>query len=74
MNEQQKPGTRCGKWVRVAVMCALPGLAGISLFLGSGFGPWSLGVGFFLGVPLLLLAVVLYLIAVFLDLRQHGAL
>ncbi len=60
--------------VRIAVVCALIGLFFVLLFLWSGFAPWSVGLGVFLGVPLLVAAVVLYIIAVMRDLRQRGVL
>lgn len=60
--------------VRIAVVCALIGLFFVMLFLWRGFAPWSVGLGVFLGAPLLVAAVVLYIIAVMRDLRQRGAL
>jgi hypothetical protein len=60
--------------VRIAVVCALIGLFCVWLFLWIGFAPWSVGLGVFLGAPLLVAAVVLYIIAVMRDLRQRGAL
>jgi hypothetical protein len=45
---------------------------GALLFLWSGFTPWSLGVGIMLGFPFLLVAIMLYVIAVARNLRQHG--
>ncbi len=60
--------------VRIAVVCALIGLLCVWLFLWIGFAPWSVGLGVFLGAPLLVAAVVLYIIAVMRDLRQRGAL
>ena len=58
--------------VRVAVAGAMVGLLCVLLFLWRGFTVWSLGVGIFLGSPLLLVAMVLYVIAVARDLRRHG--
>jgi hypothetical protein len=58
--------------IRVAVACALVGLLCALLFLWSGFTPWSLTFGVMLGFPFLLVAVMLYVIAVARDLRQHG--
>jgi len=60
--------------VRIAVVCALIGLFCVWLFLWIGFAPWSVGLGVFLGTPLLVAAVVLYIIAVMRDLRQRGVL
>jgi hypothetical protein len=58
--------------IRAAVACALVGLLCVLLFLWSGFTPWSLTVGVMLGCPLLLVAILLYVIAVARDLQQHG--
>ena len=58
--------------IRAAVACALVGLLCVLLFLWSGFTPWSLTVGVMLGFPFLLIAVLLYVIAVARDLQQHG--
>ncbi len=60
--------------VRTAVACALIGLLSVLLFLWSGFAPWSVGVGLFFGGPLLVIAVILYLIAVARDLRHREVL
>ena len=60
--------------VRIAVVGAVIGLCGILLFLWRGFTPWTVGVGLFFGAPLLVGAVVLYLIGVVRDLRQHDVL
>lgn len=61
-------------WVvlRVAILLALTGLICILVFLWYGFSAWTLGIGVFLGFPLLGFALVLYLLAVLRDLRQHG--
>jgi uncharacterized membrane protein YgaE (UPF0421/DUF939 family) len=58
--------------IRVAVACAVVGLLCALLFLWNGFTPWSLTVGIMLGSPFLLIAIILYGIAVARDLRQHG--
>jgi hypothetical protein len=56
------------------VACALVGLLCVLLFLWSGFNPWSLTFGIMLGCPLLLIAILLYVIAVARDLQQHRLL
>ena len=73
MNTSEE-ATVINRLVRIAVVCALIGLLSVLLFLWSGFAPWSVGVGLFFGAPLLIAAVVLYLIAVVRDLRQRGVL
>ena len=60
--------------VRWAVLCTLAGLACVFLFLLFGFEPWSVGIGVFLGFPLLLGGIGLYLAGVVRDLRQREAL
>ena len=58
--------------IRAAVACALVGLLCALLFLWRGFTPWSMGVGIVLGFPFLLMAIILYVIAVARDLQRHG--
>jgi len=43
------------------------------LFLWYGFGAWTMGLGTFIGIPLLGLAVLLYLSAVVADLKRRRA-
>lgn len=73
MEDTQEP-LAIAPLLRLAVACAVIGLLCILLFLWRGFTVWSLGVGVFLGIPLLTLAFVLYIIAVVRDLRQQGIL
>jgi len=65
-------------WVRrqlaLAVNCALLGLVCILLFLWNGFGAWSMGLGTFIGIPLVMVSLILYLSAVGFDLKRRGAL
>lgn len=76
--EETKIDKEPSAWVRrqlaLAVNCALAGLACILLFLWNGFGAWSMGLGTFIGIPLLLIAIVLYVSAVAFDLKRRGAL
>lgn len=60
--------------VRWAVLCTLAGLTCVLLFLLFGFEPWSVGIGVFLGFPLLLGGIGLYLAGVVHDLRRRQAL
>jgi len=60
--------------VRWAVGCTLAGLACVFLFLVFGFESWSVGLGVFLGFPLLLCGIGLYLAGVVRDLRQREVL
>ena len=65
-------------WIRrqvaLAVNCTLVGLVCILLFLWNGFGAWSMGLGTFIGIPLVTVGVILYLFAVVFDLKRAGAL
>lgn len=61
-------------YIRRAVVCTLVGLVCVLLFLLFGFRTWSVGIGVFLGFPLLLVGVGLYLFAVYRDLRQRDVL
>jgi hypothetical protein len=54
--------------------CAIAGLFCVLLFLWYGFGAWTVGLGTFVGIPLLVLAVLLYITAVITDLKTRGAL
>ena len=59
-------------FIRVAIACALVGLLCVLLFLWIGFTHWSLTFGVMLGFPFLLVALLLYVIAVARDLQRHG--
>ena len=60
--------------IQWAVGCALAGLICVFLFLVFGFEPWSVGIGVFLGFPLLLGGVGFYLAGVVHDLRRREVL
>lgn len=62
------------KLVRTAIVCAMAGMILVLVFLIFGFQAWSVGLGVFLGMPLMLLGVVLYIIAVFRDLKYRRVL
>ena len=57
--------------VRSAVILVTTGLIFVFLFLIFGFQSWSVGLGIFLGGPIVMVGVVVYLISVIRDLRQH---
>lgn len=59
------------KLIRLSVIAGCIGLFCILLFLITGFEAWSVGVGIFLGFPILLIAVVMYIVAVIRDLKRH---
>lgn len=62
------------KLVRTAILCAMAGMLLVLIFLIFGFQSWSVGLGVFLGMPVMLLGVGLYIVAVFRDLRQRKVL
>ena len=76
--ENPKASHQTSAWVArqltLAVNCAIAGLTCMLLFLWYGFGAWTMGLGTFVGVPLLMLAMVLYISAVVTDLKMRGAL
>lgn len=78
--EPEKPKVvyRTSIWVTtqlsLAVNCAIAGMACVLFFLWYGFGAWTIGVGTFVGMPLLMLAVLLYISAMVTDLKTRGAL
>jgi membrane protein implicated in regulation of membrane protease activity len=60
------------RWlVRAAVLVAIVALGCVMVFLWAGFRAWSVGLGVFLGAPLLMLAMGLYLTAVIRDLKNR---
>ncbi len=65
---------RTDRLVRIAAVLALVGFSCALLFLIFGFESWSVGLGVFLGFPVLLAAVLCYVVAVVRDLRAREAL
>ncbi len=70
----QLPSTGVIRLIYIAVNCTILGLICVLLFLWHGIGAWSMGLGMFIGIPLLVLAVLIYLVAVARDLKRRGAL
>lgn len=60
--------------LRLAAVLALVGLGCVLIFLMFGFLPWTVGVGLFLGIPVLGVAMLIYLYVVVRNLKQHGQL
>lgn len=71
--ENQTP-PEVDKLVRTAILCTMAGMLLLLIFLIFGFQAWSVGLGVFLGMPVMLLGVGLYVIAVFRDLRHRKVL
>lgn len=60
--------------LRPSVYMTAAGMACSLPLLISGFSPTTIGLGFFLGAPLLVGGMGLYVWTVFLDLRERGIL
>ncbi len=72
-NETTKP-KEIDKLVRTAVIFTMAGMLLVLLFLLAGFQAWSVGLGVFLGMPVMLAGVGLYIFAVIRDLRFRKVL
>jgi len=68
------PSVGVTRLIGIAVDIALVGLVCVYLFLWHGLGAWSMGLGMFIGMPLLLIAILLYVAAVARDMKRRGAL
>ncbi len=68
------PSVAVTRLTSIAVNIALVGLICVLLFLWNGMGAWSMGLGMFVGMPLLVIALLLYVVAVARDLKRRGAL
>lgn len=62
------------RFLQAAVWLVTLGLLLVLLFLIVVFQSWSVGLGLFLGTPLLVLGMLLYVISVIRDLRRHNVL
>lgn len=60
--------------LRLASSCTSVGLLCVAFYLWQGFNVWSFGVGILFGIPILVVGIVLYLLAVTCDLRKRGIL
>ncbi|MDH4193196.1 MAG: hypothetical protein OEY80_08485 [Nitrospirota bacterium] len=68
------PSVGVTRLISLAVNFAIVGLVYLLLFLWHGLGAWSMGLGMFVGMPLLLIALLLYVVAVARDMKRRGAL
>jgi len=71
---ENSPSVGVTRLTSIAVNIALVGLVCVLLFLWNGMGAWSMGLGMFVGMPLLAISLLLYMIAVARDLKRRGAL
>lgn len=60
--------------LQAAVWLVVVGLVLMLMYLIAGFQAWSVGLGIFLGGPLLLVGMLLYVISVVRDLYLHNVL
>lgn len=74
MSKESAKNQEIDKLVRTAVILAMTGMLLVLLFLIAGFRAWSVGLGVFLGMPLMLGGVILYVFAVIRDLRYRRVL
>ena len=74
MSRNNSNGENVDKLVRSAIVFTVTGMLLVLLFLIAGFRSWSVGLGIFLGMPVMLFGVALYVIAVIRDLKQHRVL
>ncbi len=74
MGTTERDRGRINKMIRVAVVMAVIGLLCVFAVLWRGFAPWSMGVGMFIGMPLIITAIIIYLFAVIRDMKDHGLL
>ena len=68
------PSVGVTRLTSIAVDIALVGLVCVLLFLWNGLGAWSMGLGMFVGMPFLVIAILLYVVAVTRDMKRRGAL
>ncbi len=71
MESTKQNGKSIDYLVRTAVILVAVGLLLVFLFLVFGFRSWSVGLGIFLGGPVVMVGVIVYIISVIRDLRQH---
>ncbi|MEX0929654.1 MAG: hypothetical protein WD266_09625 [Balneolales bacterium] len=74
MNGLENKPHRIDKLIRTAVIITMTGMVMVLLFLIAGFQAWSVGIGIFMGMPLMTLGIILYIIAVIRDLKFHRVL
>lgn len=63
-----------GRLLQIAVWLVAAGLVLVLIFLIVGFQSWSVGLGIFLGGPLLAVGMLLYVISVVRDLYRQNVL
>jgi hypothetical protein len=74
MMPENLPSVGVTRLISIAVDTALVGLVCVLLFLWNGMGAWSMGLGMFVGMPLLAIALLVYVVAVARDMKRRGAL
>lgn len=74
MSDKNQELGEVDKLIRTAVILAMAGMVLVLMFLIAGFQAWSVGLGVFLGMPIMLAGVALYIYAVLRDLRARKVL
>jgi len=62
------------KLVRIAIISTMAGMIFVLLFLIFGFRAWTVGLGVFIGMPVMFFGVLLYVVAVLRDLKNKRVL
>jgi hypothetical protein len=60
--------------LRPVIGCTIVGLLCVTFYLWQGFGVWSFGIGILVGIPMLVVGMGLYVVAVIRDLRRRDIL
>lgn len=74
MSEDSVQPKQIDKLIRISVILTMIGMLLVLMFLIAGFQAWSVGLGVFLGMPVMLAGVALYVYTVIRDLRIRKVL
>ena len=74
MSEDSVQPKQIDRLIRISVILTMTGMLLVLLFLIAGFEAWSVGLGVFLGMPVMLAGVIIYIYAVIRDLRESKVL
>ena len=72
METTERPERPDARLLNSAMLLVAVGLVFLLLFLIAGFQSWSVGIGMFMGFPLLMLGMILYIVYVIRDLYFKG--
>jgi len=74
MSDPNRQPKEIDRLIRISVALTMFGMVLVLLFLIAGFQAWSVGLGVFLGMPVMLAGVALYIYTVIRDLRYRKVL